>query len=111
MQDSWADILIKSFREVASRLAGFAPRLLAVLTLVLAGWLVAARARRLAIRILRAADIDGRCARWGITATLGRTRIRRPPSQLVGQLGFLLIFLVGMLIGVEAPRVPAAGRP
>src|SRR2546422_3507512 len=108
MQDSWADILVKSFREVACSFAVFAPRVLAVLTLVLAGWLVAAGARRLAIRILRAADIDGRCARWGITATLGRTGIRRPPSELVGQLVFWLIFLVGMLMAIEALEVPAA---
>src|SRR4029077_3229572 len=42
MRDSWADILVRSFREVALRLAGYAPRVLAVLTLVLAGWIVAA---------------------------------------------------------------------
>jgi hypothetical protein len=108
MRDSLADILIKSFREVASRLAGFAPRVLAVLTLVLAGWVVAAGVRRVVIRVLRAADIDGRSARWGITATLGRTGIRRPPSELVGQLAFWLIFLVGMLMAIEALEVPAA---
>jgi hypothetical protein len=108
MQDSWADILIKSFREVASRLAGFAPRVLAVLTLVLAGWIVAAAARRLVIRILRAADIDGRAARWGVTATLARTGIRRLPTELVGQLVFWLIFLIGMLMAIEALEVPAA---
>lgn len=108
MQDSWADILIKSFREVASRLAGFAPRVLAVLTLVLAGWIAAAGARRLVIRILRAADIDGRAARWGITATLARTGIRRLPTELIGQLVFWLIFLIGMLMAIEALEVPAA---
>lgn len=108
MQDSWADILIKSFREVASRLAGFAPRVLAVLTLVLAGWIAAAGARRLVIRILRAADVDGRAARWGITATLARTGIRRLPTELIGQLVFWLIFLIGMLMAIEALEVPAA---
>ncbi len=108
MQDSWADILIKSFREVAFRLAGFAPRVLAVLTLVLAGWIVAAGARRLVIRILGAADLDGRVARWGMTATLARTGIRRLPSELIGQLVFWLIFLVGMLMAIEALEVPAA---
>jgi len=108
MRDTWADILIKSFREVATRLAGFAPRVLAVLTLVLAGWIAAGFARRLAIRILRAADADGRCARWGITATLGHTGIRRPPSELVGQLVFWLIFVVGLLMAIEALEVPAA---
>jgi hypothetical protein len=93
---------------VATRLAGFAPRVLAVVTLVLAGWIVAAIARRLAIRILRAADVDGHSARWGIIAALGRTGIRRAPSELTGQLVFWMIVLIGMLMAIEALDVPAA---
>jgi hypothetical protein len=108
MQDQWADIIIKSFREVAYRLAAFTPRLLAVLTLVVAGWVLAAVARRLAIRILRAADVDGRAARWGVTATLGHTGLRRLPSEVGGQLVFWLIFLIGLLMAIEALEVPAA---
>ena len=95
MHDSWSDILVRSFREVALRLAGYAPRVLAVLTLVLAGWIVAAVVRGLAIRILRSADFDGRAQRWGLPVTLARTGIRRTPSELAGQLVFWLIFLVG----------------
>jgi len=108
MRDSWADILIKSFQDVAARLAAYAPRVLAVFTLVLVGWIVAAIARKLAIRILRGADVDGRAARWGLIATLGRTGVRRPPSELVGQLVFWVIVLVGMLMAIEALDVPAA---
>ena len=108
MNDSWTDILVTSFRQVAARLAGYAPRVLAVLTLVLVGWIVAALARRFAIRILRAADLDGRALRWGLTATLRRTRIRRPPSDVVGQVVFWLIFAVALLMAIEALEVPAA---
>jgi Conserved TM helix len=108
MGDTWADILIRSFRDVAYRLLGYAPRVLAVVTLVLAGWLVAALARRITVRLLRAADLDGRCVQWGITVTLRNTGIRRPPAEVVGQLVFWLIFLVGLLMAIEALEVPAA---
>lgn len=108
MHDSWSDILVRSFGEVASRLAGYAPRVLAVLTLVLAGWIVAAVVRGLAIRILRSADFDGRAQRWGLPVTLARTGIRRTPSELAGQLVFWLIFLVALLMAIEALEVPAA---
>src|SRR5215470_13103 len=108
MADSWTDILVKSFREVAARLAGYAPRVLAVLTLVLAGWIVAAVIRRFAIRILRAADLDGRSQRWGLTTTLRRTGLRRSPSELVGEVIFWVIFLIGLLMAIEALEVPAA---
>jgi len=108
MQDAWAGILIASFREVAYRLASIAPRLLAALTLALAGWALAVVVRRLTVRLLQVVDLDGRCARQGVTATLGRAGIRRSPSQLIGRLVFLVIFAIGLLMAIEALEVPAA---
>jgi hypothetical protein len=108
MRDEWADIVIKSFREVAYRLAAFAPRLLAVLTLVLVGWILAVFARRLAVRVLRAADLDARATQWGLTATLAHTGVRRSLSELVGEVVYWLIFVVALLMAIEALGVPAA---
>jgi hypothetical protein len=108
MEDAWTGILISSFRDVAYRLAGIGPRLLAALTLMLAGWGVASVLRRLAVRLLLAADLDGRCARLGVTGTLGRAGVRRPPSELVGRLVFWLIFVIGLLMAIEALEVPTA---
>jgi hypothetical protein len=108
MHDAWTDILINSFREVASRLAGIGPRLLAVLTLLLAGWGLAAVVRRLTVRVLRAVDLDGRCARLGVAATLARAGIRPPPSELVARFAFWVLFAIGLLMAIEALGVPAA---
>ncbi len=108
MQDGWMAILITSFREVAARLAGVGPRLLAALTLLLAGWAVAAIVRRLTVRLLQAVDLDGRSARLGMATTLGRAGIRRPPSEITGRLVFWVIFTVGLLMAIEALEVPAA---
>jgi len=107
MRETWTDILVTSFREVVQRLALVTPRLLALLALVLAGWLVAALARRLTVRILRAADFDGRCGRWGLTATLARGGMRQSPAALVGRLVFWTMFLVALLMGIEALEMPA----
>ncbi len=107
MREAWADVLMTSFREVVQRLALVTPRLLALLALVLAGWLVAALARRLTVRILRAADFDGRCGRWGLTATLARGGMRQSPAALVGRLVFWTMFLVALLMGIEALEMPA----
>ena len=76
MRDAWSQILVDSFREMIHRLGAVAPRLLAALTLVLLGWVVATLARRLTARLLAAVDLDARCARWGLTATLSRTGLR-----------------------------------
>jgi len=108
MQDAWTGILITSAREVAYRLAGIAPRLLAALTLALAAWLVAAVLRRLTVRFSQAVDLDGRCSRQGVSATLARAGIRRPPSEMVGRLVFWVVLVIGLLMVIEALEVPAA---
>src|SRR5262249_38106315 len=107
MQDRWTDITVAAFREVALRLAGLTPRLLAALTLVLAGWAFAVIARRVGLRLLRAVDLDGRCARWGITAALARTGIRSGPSGLLAGLAFWILFWIGALMAIEALEIPA----
>jgi hypothetical protein len=107
MHEAWTDILLSSFREVVQRLALVAPRLLATVTLILVGWIVAAVVRRLTVRILRAADLDGRCGRWGLTASLSRGGVRQPPTALVGRLVFWTIFVVALLMGIEALEMPA----
>ena len=107
MHEAWTDILLSSFREVVQRLALVAPRLLATVTLILVGSIVAAVVRRLTVRILRAADLDGRCGRWGLTASLSRGGVRQPPTALVGRLVFWTIFVVALLMGIEALEMPA----
>jgi hypothetical protein len=107
MTVAWTDIVIGSFQEVLQRLAIVAPRVLAALTLVLLGWAVATAVRRLASRLLRAAEVDDRCARWGVTATLERAGIRRSPVELLGRLLFWVLFVIGLLMGIEALDVPA----
>ncbi len=107
MRKSWTDILVASFQEVVHRLSLVAPRLLAMLTLILVGWIVAAIARRLTVRILLAADFDRRSGGWGLTATLVRAGIRQPPTALLGRLVFWTLLLVALLMGVEALEMPA----
>lgn len=107
MRETWTDILVTSFREVAQRLALVAPRLLAMLTLILLGWMVAVLARRLTLRILRAADFDQGCRRFGLTASLARGGIKQPPAELAGRMIFWTLFLVALLMGIEALEMPA----
>lgn len=107
MHETWTDILVTMFREVAQRLALVAPRLLALLTLILVGCIVAAIVRRVTVRILRSAGFDAHCGRWGLTASLARGGIKQPPADLVGRVIFWTLFLVALLMGIEALEMPA----
>lgn len=107
MGHAWSDVLVTSFREVMERLAHVAPRLLAMAAVILLGWAAAAIARRLMVRVFRMVDLDARCARWGLTASLSRSGIGQSPSQVIGQMVFWTILVVALLTSVEALEMPA----
>ena len=106
MQQQWSDIVLDAMRDVGHRILFVTPRLLATLTLILLGWVVAALVRRVTVRVLVAADLDVRCARWGLTGVLGRSGHRPSPTELLGRLAYWAIFLVGLLMAVEALEMP-----
>ncbi len=108
MPKSWAEILADSFHEAARRLLLVAPRLLAMLTLVVLGLVVASLLRRAAVRVLRVTRFDTASARWGLTGALARLGIRQTPSVLVGEIVFWTFFLIGVLMGVDALEMPVA---
>ena len=95
MQQQWSDIVLDAIQDVGHRILLVTPRVLAALTLILLGWFVAALVRRVTVRVLTAANLDVRCARWGLTGVLGRTG-HRPP--LPGR------FAASSLAAVPLPR-------
>lgn len=107
MEDAWSDVLITSFRDVLARLAQVAPRLLAMVAVILLGWALAVIARRLTVRVFRLLDLDARAARWGLTASLSRSGIGRPPSHVIGQIVYWTILFVALLTSVETLEMPA----
>jgi hypothetical protein len=106
MEQQWSDIVLDAMRDVGHRLLVATPRLLAVLTLILLGWAVAALARRITTRVLGAANLDVRCARWGLGGVLGRAGHRPSPTELLGRLVYWAIFLVALLMAVDALGMP-----
>lgn len=107
MRETWTKILVSSFQEVTERLAASAPRVLAMLTLIVLGLMVASLARRATGRILHATDFDHRSARWGLTAALQRTGLRQPPARIAERLVFWTFFLIAVLMSIEALDLPA----
>ena len=106
MQQEWSDIVLDALRDVAHRILFVTPRLLAALTLVLLAWAVAALVRRVVIRVLAAANLDVRCARWGLGGILGRGAHRVSPTELLGRLAYWAVLFVGLLTAVQALEMP-----
>ena len=105
MQQQWSNIVLDAMRDVGQRLLFVTPRLLAALTLIVLAWAVASLVRRTATRVLGAADLDARCARWGLGVPR-RGSHRASPTDLFGRLVYWAILLVGLLMAVEALEMP-----
>jgi len=110
MPEGWTGILTDTLREAGQRLTLVAPRILAMLTLIVLGLVTASIARRLAIRLLRLARFDAGAARWGLGGVLTRLGVREPPALLVGQLIYWSLVLIGLLLGLEALEMPVANE-
>jgi hypothetical protein len=106
MQQQWSDIVLDAIRDVGHRILFVTPRILAALTLIFLGWVIAALVRRITVRVLTAANLDVRCARWGLTGVLSRPGHRPALTELLGRLVYWAIFLVSLLMAVEALEMP-----
>lgn len=93
LQDTWAGYV--------AGLSVMIPRLLATATVVLGGWLIAAAARAVSGRLLRALRFPRFAERSGLAELLRKAELP-PADRLAAALVFWLLFLGFLLAGLEA---------
>src|SRR5262249_8689953 len=110
MTDTWSDLMWTAVQNVTARLVIILPGLLAILTLsaigLVGGWLIGRLARRLA----RTLGFDRRAEVWGLSQAMGRSGIRRTPSDVIGLVVFWSILVVSVTLAVDALAIPGTGR-
>ncbi len=106
MHDRWGDGVWSALLETRGRLAAILPGLFVLIVLlglgVLLGWI----AKFVLERGARAFGFDRVMERWGVAASLRRSGVQRPPSGVLGLLGFWAIFLFFASSGVDAVAAP-----
>ena len=83
----------------------FLPRLLAMLIIVLAGWLVAIILKIIARRLFALARVNTLSEGSGITQILKKADLP-PPLELLGQLVFWVTWIAFILLGLDALQIP-----
>src|SRR5712692_6121165 len=110
MTDAWGDLVWAAISNLNARLILVGPGVLAMLTLaavgLAGGWVIA----RIVRRVARVLAVDRRADAWGVTMALGRSGIRRAPSEVIALVVFWSIFIVFVTLGVEALAIPGTGR-
>jgi hypothetical protein len=107
MNNVWGEAMLEAFRDMMKRGALFLPKLLALLTFILLGVLVGLAIKAVLQRLLKAVRIDVLSERWGIQATLLKAGFKQPLSQVVARLAFWTVFIMFVLMGVDALGLPA----
>jgi hypothetical protein len=100
-----ADAIVNSFKQMLDRLAAgveqFLPRVMVMLVIILVGWLIAILLKAIVRRALRVAKFDALSESAG-TAQLLRNAALPTPRDLVASLTFWVVWIVFLLLGINA---------
>ena len=110
MKEMWQDAMLEAFSETSRRLGLFLPKLLALLTFLVVGFVAGWVVEMLLMRLLSALRFDAFCERMGLMSAFARAGIVRPASGLIGRLSFWTVFLIFTLMGIDALSLPATAN-
>jgi small-conductance mechanosensitive channel len=97
--------LDRTFGRFYDMVLQFLPHLLAMLIIVLAGWIVAVVLKLIARRLFALARVNTLSEGSGITQILKKADLP-PPLDLLGQLVFWVVWIAFILLGLDALGIP-----
>jgi hypothetical protein len=106
MGDFIANSLMQTLHTFSRMVAEFLPRLLAMLIIVIVGWVVAWLARVILPRVLNLLRFNSLFMRAGVTEVLTKAALPNP-ADMLARLVFWVLWFTFILFGVEALQIPA----
>lgn len=106
MNDIWGEAMVEAFRDMMKRVGLVLPKLLALLSFILLGVIVGLAIKAVLQRLLKAVRLDVLSEKWGLQAALAKAGFKQPLSQVVGRLAFWTVFVLFVLMGVDALDLP-----
>jgi hypothetical protein len=107
MREIWRTAIIDSLNRFLSKVITFLPNLLAMVTILIIGFLVAWLFKIFLLRFLKTIQFDRVSDRWGLTRVLSDGGIAYSPSSLLSRFFYWVIVLVTLILGVNALEVEA----
>ena len=110
MDMDWDAILLEPIRAFLDQLVGFLPNLVAVVAILVGGWIVARLIRTALTRLLRAVKADRLAERIQLAEMLAKGGIERTFSQLVAALAYWVVMLVVLVAALNALQLTATAE-
>ena len=93
--------MVGALADLGLQLAGFVPKLLGMLAILLIGWAIARAVQAITAKILASMKLDQAVGYLGLGEVLANAGIKRPASGLISRLLFWLLILAFVLPATE----------
>ncbi len=107
MGEIWKSAISESFNKFLSKVLTFLPNLLAMITILVIGFLIAWIFKILILRFLKAIQFDKVSERWGLTHILSEGGMTYSPASLLSRSFYWVIILISLILGINALEVAA----
>ncbi len=108
--ETWRGAILDSFNNFLKKVFTFLPNLLAMISILIVGFLVAWIVKIFLFRLLKIIHFDRLSERWGLTQLLTKGGFPYLPSQLVSRFFYWVIVLITLILGISALEVPATQK-
>ena len=107
MGEVWKATITDSFNKFLGKVLTFLPNLLAMITILIIGFLIAWIVKLLLLRFLKAIQFDKMSERWGFSRVLSKGGMIYSPAHLLSRFFYCVIVLITLILGINALEVAA----
>ena len=107
MGEVWRVTISDSFNKFLGKVITFLPNLLAMITILIIGFLIAWIIKKLIFRFLKAIQFDKVSEQWGLVEVLSKGGLTYSPASLLSRFFYWVIVLITLIMGINALDVPA----
>lgn len=107
MGEVWRIAVLDSFNKFLEKVITFLPNLLAMVTILIIGFLIAWIFKKFLFHFLKAIQFDRVSERWGLTEVLSKGGLIYSPASLLSRFFYWVIVLITLIMGINALDVPA----
>lgn len=108
--ENFLNLVLEPLKELFVKFKAFVPNMLAMLIILLIGFVLARIVRLLLVKFLGAVNFDSWSDRMGFTKLMRRGDVWSKPSAVVANMLFWLLVIITMLAGLYALQITAMNQ-
>lgn len=107
---NWQEIIVEPLKAMGTRVAEFLPNVLGALIILVVGWAVARGILYVVHRGLRTVQLDTLTENVGVNKVLRQGNIKAMPSLLIAKLFYWIVFILALVMAVNALGLTVAAQ-